>query len=107
LAIYMGGASTSEIAAALIAAGRPAGTPVRIVEAAGRPDARPLFCGRLDELGEAAVPAAEGPVLVVVGEAAGRGRRLAVTPIDPGASVSEQQQRVVGRPAAVRTLHAR
>lgn len=73
LAVYMGGASAAEIAAALIAAGRAPRTPVQIVEAAGQPGARRLFAGALADLLDADVPAADGPVLVVVGEAAGRG----------------------------------
>jgi uroporphyrin-III C-methyltransferase len=80
LAVYMGGASAREIAVALIAAGRPARTPVQIVEAAGQPGARRLFSGPLSELGDASPPAAEGPVLVVVGEAVARGLAAAVEP---------------------------
>jgi len=69
LAIYMGGAEAAELSRRLIAAGRPARTPVAVVERASCPDAR---LTRTTLAGLGAAPVGEGPVLIVVGEAAGR-----------------------------------
>ncbi|WP_309091047.1 uroporphyrinogen-III C-methyltransferase [Phenylobacterium sp.] len=73
LAIYMGGASAGEIAAALMSAGRSAGTPVQIVESAGQPGARQLFSGALRDLRSLAPALGDGPTLILVGDAVGRG----------------------------------
>jgi uroporphyrin-III C-methyltransferase len=69
LAIYMGGAAAGAIRDRLLAAGRPATTPVLAVENAGRPNAR-LFTGVLASLAEMAPSDLDGPVLIVVGEVA-------------------------------------
>ncbi|WP_312166039.1 uroporphyrinogen-III C-methyltransferase [Phenylobacterium sp.] len=71
LAIYMGGAAAGAIRDQLLAAGRPATTPVLAVENAGRADAR-LFTGTLDGLAETVPSDLDGPVLIVVGEVAAR-----------------------------------
>jgi uroporphyrin-III C-methyltransferase len=70
LAIYMGGAEAAELAARLMAAGRPASTPVAIVERASAPDAR-LTRTTLKALADEGAPESSGgPVLIVVGEVA-------------------------------------
>lgn len=70
LALYMGRDQLSALAARLIAEGRSPHTPVMAVENAGRADARAMP-GRLGALGQAlAAAGCEGPVVVVVGEAA-------------------------------------
>jgi uroporphyrin-III C-methyltransferase len=72
LAIYMGGAEAAELAARLIAAGRPASTPVAIVERASAPDAT-LARTTLQALADDGAPESSGgPVLIVVGEVAAR-----------------------------------
>ena len=69
LAIYMGGAAADQIRERLIAAGRSPATPAIVVENAGGPGAR-LVRGHLDQLPTLAGSAADGPVLIVVGEVA-------------------------------------
>ena len=70
LALYMGRDQLPALAARLIAEGRDPDTPVMAVENAGRANARAMP-GRLGELGQAlAAAGCEGPVVVVVGEAA-------------------------------------
>jgi uroporphyrin-III C-methyltransferase len=69
LAIYMGGAEAAELASRLIAAGRPADTPVAIVERASAPDAV-LTRTTLHTLAAGAPESSGGPVLIVVGEVA-------------------------------------
>ena len=71
LAIYMGGAAAGPIRDRLLAAGRPAATPVLAVENAGRPEAR-LFTGVLAGLAKMIPSDLDGPVLIVVGEVAAR-----------------------------------
>jgi uroporphyrin-III C-methyltransferase len=71
VAIHMGGACADRIAARLIEAGRAPRTPVLVVESAGSPDARPRAM-TLADLARQAPPPADGPVLMVVGEVAGR-----------------------------------
>lgn len=66
-AFYMGAGEAGAIAAALIAAGKPAATPVAIVESASLPEARGRYT-TLGDLGAAAGEAAAGPVLILVGE---------------------------------------
>ncbi|ACG77386.1 uroporphyrin-III C-methyltransferase [Phenylobacterium zucineum HLK1] len=73
VALYMGGGAAPDLAAALVAAGRSAATPALVLESVGRPDARILFDGTLAGLTAAAGFRAEGPVLLVVGEAVARG----------------------------------
>lgn len=77
LAIYMGGAAAGAIRDRLLAAGRPAATPVLAVENAGRPQAR-LFAGTLGALAETVPGDLDGPVLIVVGEVAARAAAAAV-----------------------------
>lgn len=72
LAIYMGGAAAPAIAERLIAAGRPAATPVALFESVARPEARILFQASLRALAAATLVPADGPVLMVVGEVAAR-----------------------------------
>ena len=65
--LYMAAGASQDIAASLIAAGKPASTPVALVESATLPEERRLFT-TLGELGRTDLPRAEGPVLVCVGE---------------------------------------
>jgi len=62
-AIYMGAGAGPEIAAALIAAGKPASTPVVVVENASLDSAR-VFHGKLEQLPRLT----GGPVVILVGE---------------------------------------
>jgi uroporphyrin-III C-methyltransferase len=62
-AIYMGAGEGPAIAAALIAAGKPASTPVAVVESASLEEAR-VFHGTLEQLPRLT----GGPVLILVGE---------------------------------------
>jgi uroporphyrin-III C-methyltransferase len=72
LVVYMGKAAAAEVSKQLVAAGLAADTPVALVESASLPDER-VFLTRLDLLGLAAQTAlAEGPALLVIGEAVGR-----------------------------------
>jgi uroporphyrin-III C-methyltransferase len=73
LAVYMGSSAAAELARRLIEAGRPARTPVVIVESAGGPEARMLFQHSLAQLAAGSPAGSGGPVLVVVGEAAAHG----------------------------------
>ena len=66
-AIYMGAGEAKAISAALIAAGKPADTPVVVVENASLPAAR-RFHGRLDGLEAAAARGSGGPMLILLGE---------------------------------------
>ncbi len=76
VALYMGRDSAGEAARRLIAEGRAPSTPSIAVENASRPDAR-LVRARLDELGDAVANAGcTGPVLLVIGDAAGRAQSL-------------------------------
>lgn len=68
LAVYMGRDAAPRIAAALIAAGRAAHTPVAILENVGDPSARKVFEGSLLGLAQAAPPKGDGPALVIVGD---------------------------------------
>jgi uroporphyrin-III C-methyltransferase len=69
LAIYMGAQAASALSVGLMAAGRGADTPAVAVENAGRPEAR-LFSGTLATLPDMLPAGLDGPVLIVVGEAA-------------------------------------
>ena len=62
-AIYMGAGEGPGIAAALIAAGKPATTPVAVIENASLPDVRIAY-GTLAQLPRAS----GGPILILVGE---------------------------------------
>jgi len=65
--IYMGAGEARAISGALIAAGKPASTPLAIVESASLPGARKLF-GTLGGLEVAAAGTDGGPVLILMGE---------------------------------------
>lgn len=65
-AIYMGAGEARAIAAALIAAGKPASTPVAMVESASLPASRALF-GRLDQLAPLAAGLGNGPAIILLG----------------------------------------
>ena len=64
-AIYMGAGEAHAIAAALIAAGKPAGTPVALVENASLPDVKVLY-GTLAQLPR--MQSQGGPALILIGE---------------------------------------
>jgi uroporphyrin-III C-methyltransferase len=66
-ALYMGAGEAAAVAATLIARGKPAATPVAIVESASLPEAQ-IVCGRLDQLPLLAARLAGGPALIVAGE---------------------------------------
>jgi uroporphyrin-III C-methyltransferase len=66
-AIYMGARDAASIAATLIAAGKPAATPVAVVENASRPEVS-LRRGSLGYLELLLANGSGGPVLVLVGE---------------------------------------
>ena len=65
--LYMAAGASQSIAAQLIAAGKPANTPAALVESATLPEERRLFT-TLGELARAALPRAEGPVVMAIGE---------------------------------------
>ena len=65
--LYMAAGASQEIAAALIAAGKPATTPAALVESASLPGERRAFT-TLAELAAAPLPPASGPVVLCVGE---------------------------------------
>lgn len=65
-AIYMGAGEADAIAAALVAAGKPASTPVAVVENASLPDSARRF-GTLADLPSLARPSG-GPMLILLGE---------------------------------------
>lgn len=69
-AIYMGAGEAKAISAALIAAGKPADTPVVVVESASLPTAR-SFRGRLADLEAVAARGTGGPMLILLGEVFG------------------------------------
>jgi uroporphyrin-III C-methyltransferase len=66
VAIYMGAGEAEAIAAALIAAGKPAATPVAIVESASLPGSV-VSTGVLSNLGRIAAPGG-GPAVILLGE---------------------------------------
>ncbi len=69
LAIYMGKAAATEIAAQLIRVGLPGNTPVALAENVSLPNER-LFRTRLDLLGLAAKTSlCDGPALLLIGQA--------------------------------------
>lgn len=67
LAIYMGKAAASEVAARLQAAGLPGDTPVIAIESASLPEERHVAT-RLDLLPLAARTLGDGPALLLIGE---------------------------------------
>jgi uroporphyrin-III C-methyltransferase len=68
IVLYMAAGAGLEIARALIAAGKPPSTPVALVESATLPGERRTLT-TLETLAQSALPRAEGPVVVCVGEA--------------------------------------
>jgi uroporphyrin-III C-methyltransferase len=68
VAIYMGAGEAREISRALIAAGKPAATPIAVIENASLPAARRHF-GTLKELEQVASKGSGGPSLILLGEA--------------------------------------
>lgn len=80
VALYMGRDAAGLVAARLMASGRSPQTPVAAVENAGRPEAR-LIHGTLATIAaEVAAAAPDGPVVILVGEAAARARSPQVVP---------------------------
>jgi uroporphyrin-III C-methyltransferase len=65
--IYMGAGEAEAISSALIAAGKPAETPVLVIENASLPGSR-RFPGQLQDLPRIAAQSAGGPVLILLGE---------------------------------------
>jgi len=70
IALYMAAGAAREIAAALIAAGKPASLPAVVVESASLPGEQRLFT-TLAALRDESLPRADGPVVLLVGEAFG------------------------------------
>jgi uroporphyrin-III C-methyltransferase len=68
--LYMAAGASQEIADALIAGGKPASTPVALVESATLPEERKTLT-TLRALAAEPVPRAAGPVVMVVGEVVG------------------------------------
>lgn len=68
VAVYMGRDAAPDLARRLVAAGRPAATPVAIIANAAAPDAQVLFEGVLGDLAESAAQSEAGPAIVLVGE---------------------------------------
>jgi uroporphyrin-III C-methyltransferase len=66
-AIYMGAGEAEAIAAALIAAGKPAATPLAVIENASLPESR-QFRGLLKDLPAVAARGSGGPMLILLGE---------------------------------------
>ena len=66
-AIYMGAGEAAAISAALIAGGKPAATPVVLIENASLPDAR-WITGTLKDLARMAQTGLGGPALILIGE---------------------------------------
>jgi uroporphyrin-III C-methyltransferase len=80
VAVYMGLSKAGEVAARLIAAGRPATTPALIVENASLPDERRIATN-LAGLGEAA-SGLGGPALLLIGEAMVLAAGATLPPLD-------------------------
>jgi uroporphyrin-III C-methyltransferase/precorrin-2 dehydrogenase/sirohydrochlorin ferrochelatase len=68
LALYMGKAIAGEVAARLMAEGLAPATPVGIVVNAGRRD-RSSYRGQLAELAAGEIAFADGPAVMLIGEA--------------------------------------
>jgi len=66
-ALYMGVGEAEAISATLIRRGKPAATPVAIVESASLADSRVVY-GTLDTLAELAATVTAGPALILLGE---------------------------------------
>jgi len=69
--LYMAAGASRGIAQSLIAAGKPAATPVALVENATLPGEQRLFT-TLASLAQAELPRAEGPVVMCIGEVFGQ-----------------------------------
>ncbi|HTS86122.1 MAG TPA: uroporphyrinogen-III C-methyltransferase [Usitatibacter sp.] len=67
VALYMAAGAAQSISSSLIAAGKPASTPVALVESATLAGERRLFT-TLADLAREPLPRAEGPVVMCVGE---------------------------------------
>ena len=67
VAIYMGAGQAEAISSTLIAAGKPAGTPLVVVENASLSDAR-RYHGTLGTLAAVAARGSRGPALILLGE---------------------------------------
>lgn len=67
VAIYMGAGQGEAIAAALIRAGKPASTPIAVVEDASLPSLS-IACGTLGALAQMAAARGAGPALILLGE---------------------------------------
>ncbi|HEX4779963.1 MAG TPA: uroporphyrinogen-III C-methyltransferase [Usitatibacter sp.] len=65
--LYMAAGASREIANALVAAGKPASTPVALVESASL-EGETRFATTLEELQSRDLPRAEGPVVMCIGE---------------------------------------
>jgi uroporphyrin-III C-methyltransferase len=65
--LYMAAGASQSIARELIAAGKPASTPVALVESATLPEEKRLFT-TLAEMEAETLPRAAGPVVMCVGE---------------------------------------
>jgi uroporphyrin-III C-methyltransferase len=65
--LYMAAGASREVANALVDAGKPASTPVALVESASLPGERRVFT-TLGELQQSALPRASGPVVMCIGE---------------------------------------
>lgn len=86
LAIYMGLSVAERLAERIIASGRPASTPVAVIERATWAEQRTLY-GTLDELGALVHrEAVEGPALLIVGEVVRLGRGAEA--LQPGLQVA-------------------
>lgn len=85
-AIYMGAGEAQAIAAALIAAGKPARTPVALVEDASLPGMRVQYA-TLEELPR--LPTRGGPTLILLGEVYGEAL-LAVQRLRPRERISQK-----------------
>jgi uroporphyrin-III C-methyltransferase/precorrin-2 dehydrogenase/sirohydrochlorin ferrochelatase len=72
LALYMGKSIAGEVSARLVGLGLAAATPVGIVVNAGRSDRR-LYRGTLGDLAGKAIAFADGPAVILVGEAVASG----------------------------------
>lgn len=72
LALYMGKSISADVAQRLMARGLAGATPVGVVVNAGRAD-RALYAGTLSALAQDAVAFADGPAVILIGEAVAHG----------------------------------
>jgi uroporphyrin-III C-methyltransferase len=93
--LYMAAGAGLEIARALIAAGKPPSTPVALVESATLPGERRTLT-TLDTMAQSALPRAEGPVVVCVGEVF-RDAAHDVQPEIPATEFANERHRQVHR----------